>query len=73
MRHPRDIGGYARERREHFGILPTELARRICVSREWIVRFENGNTGANLASVTRLYNALGIAFLGASSAHPRHR
>ena len=60
----RDIGGYACERRKYLGITQDDLARKIGVSSRWIIRFEGGNPGANLASVTHVFNELGITLLG---------
>ena len=50
----------AAARREELGLTQVELAQQIGKSREWLLRFERGNPGANLQSVLDLFLALGI-------------
>lgn len=47
------LGARAAARREELGLTQAELAHRIGLSREWIIRFERGNPGANLEGVLK--------------------
>jgi HTH-type transcriptional regulator/antitoxin HipB len=61
VRTPVDIGLTIRERRRALGLDQAELARRIGVSRQWIVAVEKGKPRAELGLVLRALSALGIA------------
>jgi len=58
---PTDWGNIMRDRRIELGLSQGSLGERIGMSRQWIVRFENGNAGvATIEHVTRLANALDL-------------
>ena len=61
VRTPLDIGLTIRERRRALGLDQAELARRVGVSRQWIVAMEKGKARAELGLVLRTLSALGIA------------
>ena len=61
VRTPLDIGLTIRERRRALGLDQAELARRVGVSRQWIVAMEKGKPRAELGLVLRALSALGIA------------
>lgn len=54
------IGARVAARREKLGLTQAELASRVGVSREWILRFERGNPGANLGGVLKVLQELNI-------------
>lgn len=56
---PDDLGNVVRDRRRDRGMTQSELAAAVGMSRQWIVRFENGNAGtATVEHVLRLTEAL---------------
>ena len=57
-RTPRDIGLTIRERRLELGLDQSELARRVGVSRQWLVAIEQGKAGAQLGLVLRTLREL---------------
>jgi transcriptional regulator with XRE-family HTH domain len=54
------IGARVAARREELGLTQVELASRVGVSREWVLRFERGNSGANLGGVLKVLRELNI-------------
>lgn len=52
------LGARAAARREELGLTQAELAHRIGLSREWVIRFERGNPGANLEGVLKALTEL---------------
>jgi HTH-type transcriptional regulator/antitoxin HipB len=60
LRTPKDIGLTIRERRKALGLDQAELARRVGVSRQWIVGIEKGKGRADLSLVLRTLDALGV-------------
>lgn len=54
------VGARAAARREELGLTQAELASRVGVSREWVLRFERGNSGANLGGVLNVLQELNI-------------
>lgn len=61
LRTPRDVGLTIRERRRSLGLDQAELARRVGVSRQWVIGIEQGKARAELSLVLRTLDALGIA------------
>jgi HTH-type transcriptional regulator/antitoxin HipB len=61
LRTPTDIGLLIRETRRARGLDQAELARRVGVSRQWIIGIEKGKGRADLSLVLRTVEALGIA------------
>jgi HTH-type transcriptional regulator/antitoxin HipB len=55
-----DIGLIMRERRRKLGLDQGELARRIKVSRQWVVEVEKGKPRAEIGLILRTLEALGL-------------
>lgn len=53
LRNPTDVGLVIRERRKALGLDQRELARRLGVSRQWVVAVERGKPGAGIGLVLR--------------------
>jgi HTH-type transcriptional regulator/antitoxin HipB len=60
LRTPTDLGAVIRDRRKRFGLGQAELARRVGVSRQWVIGVERGRARAELALVLRTLDELGI-------------
>jgi y4mF family transcriptional regulator len=60
IRTPADLGAVIRERRKGLGLDQAELARRIGVSRQWVIGIERGRARAELGLVLHALNALGL-------------
>jgi y4mF family transcriptional regulator len=60
IRTPADLGAVIREHRKRLGLDQAELAKRIGVSRQWIIGIERGRARAELALVLRALDALGL-------------
>lgn len=60
VRTPQDIGALLRERRQKAGLDQAELARRVGVSRQWLVEVERGKPRAEIGLVLRALNVLDI-------------
>jgi HTH-type transcriptional regulator / antitoxin HipB len=60
LRAPIDIGCAIRDRRSKLGLDQQELARRVGVSRKWIVEVEKGKPRAEIGLVLRTFTALGL-------------
>ena len=58
IRTPQDIGAFLRESRKKAGLGQAELARRIGVSRQWVVEVEGGKPRAEMGLVLRALNTL---------------
>ena len=73
IRAPADIGAVIRERRKQLKLDQAALAKRIGVSRQWVILIEHGHPRAELGLVMRALDALNIQ-LDASAGQPhRHR
>jgi len=72
IRTPTDLGAFIRDRRKQLKLDQAAFARRIGVSRQWIIWIERGHPRAELALVLRALDALDIQ-LDASTAEPRRR
>jgi y4mF family transcriptional regulator len=59
-RSPKDIGLIIRDRRRGLGLDQATLAKRIGVSRQWVVEIERGKPRAEVGLVLRALGALGI-------------
>jgi HTH-type transcriptional regulator/antitoxin HipB len=75
-----DFGAVARQRRQDLGLSQAELAERAGVTRQWLVRFERGNSEVSLSKVFALLSELGLVVradasgagrTGASSPEPK--
>lgn len=60
IRTPKEIGSLVRQSRKDQSLTQLNLARRIGVSRDWIIRLEQGKGGVELALVLRTLKALGL-------------
>jgi len=57
----RDWGNIVRDRRTDLGLTQAEVAARIGMARQWVVRFESGHAGsASLDSLVKLLDALAL-------------
>ncbi len=72
IRTPADLGAVIREHRKHLGLDQAELAKRIGVSRQWVIGVERGRARAELGLVLRAIDALGLQ-LQAYLPNPRPR
>jgi HTH-type transcriptional regulator/antitoxin HipB len=61
LRTARDIGLAIRERRRSLGLDQKTLAKRVGVSRQWIIEAEKGKRRAALELILRTLDALGLA------------
>ncbi|WFU14434.1 helix-turn-helix domain-containing protein [Bradyrhizobium sp. CB3481] len=60
IRTPADLGAVIRDRRKRLKLDQSTLAKRIGVSRQWVIEIEHGHARAELALVLRALDALGI-------------
>ena len=60
IRTPADLGATIRDRRRQLGLDQATLAKRIGVSRQWVIAIEQGRSRAELGLVLRALEALGI-------------
>ncbi|CAN5709268.1 hypothetical protein BH09MYX1_BH09MYX1_02090 [soil metagenome] len=59
-RTPRDLGLLIRERRKKLRLGQAELAKRVGVSRLWVIEFEKGKARAEVGLVMRTLLALDL-------------
>lgn len=57
---PRELGAAMREHRQIAGLTQAELADRAHVSRQWLLRFEQGHPHAELSKLFALTHALNL-------------
>ena len=60
VRTPADLGAVIRDRRKQLKLDQAAFAKRIGVSRQWIIEIEHGHPRAELALVLRAIDALDI-------------
>jgi HTH-type transcriptional regulator / antitoxin HipB len=72
IRTPADVAAIIRDRRRQLKLDQAAFAKRIGVSRYWVILVEQGHPRAELALVLRALDALNIQ-LDASAAEPRPR
>jgi HTH-type transcriptional regulator / antitoxin HipB len=60
VRTPTDLGAVIRDRRKELKLDQAALAKRIGVSRYWVILIEKGHPRAELALVLRALDALNI-------------
>jgi HTH-type transcriptional regulator / antitoxin HipB len=60
IRTPVDLGAVIRDRRRLLDLDQATLAKRIGVSRQWIVAIEKGRSRAELGLVLRALEAVGV-------------
>ncbi len=67
VRTPADLGAVIRDRRKKLKLDQAALAKRIGVSRPWVIEIEHGHPRAELALVLRALDALDIRLAIASA------
>jgi len=70
IRTPTDLGAVLRDRRKELKLDQATLAKRIGVSRQWLVGVERGRARAELGLVLRSLDAVGLS-IHAFLANPR--
>ena len=60
LRTPKDVGAVIRSRRRELGLDQASLAKKVGVSRLWIIEVERGKPRAAVGLVLRTLEALGI-------------
>jgi y4mF family transcriptional regulator len=60
IRTPADLGAAIRDRRKQLGLDQSTFAKRIGVSRQWVIAVERGHARAALGLVLRAIDDLGI-------------
>jgi HTH-type transcriptional regulator / antitoxin HipB len=60
VRTPADLGALIRDRRKQLKLDQATLAKRIGVSRPWVIEIEHGHPRAELGLVLRAFDVLGI-------------
>jgi HTH-type transcriptional regulator / antitoxin HipB len=60
VRTPADLGAVIRDRRKQLKLDQSSLAKKIGVSRQWVIEVERGHARAELALVLRALDALDI-------------
>jgi HTH-type transcriptional regulator / antitoxin HipB len=60
IRSPADLGAIIRDRRKQLKLDQASFAKRIGVSRQWVIDVEHGHPRAELALVLRAMDALKI-------------
>jgi HTH-type transcriptional regulator/antitoxin HipB len=60
IRAPADLGAVIRDRRRQLGLDQSTFAKRIGVSRQWVIAIERGHARAALGLVLRAIDALGV-------------
>jgi HTH-type transcriptional regulator / antitoxin HipB len=60
IRTPADLGAAIRDRRRQLGLDQSTFAKRIGVSRQWVIGVERGHARAEMGLVLRAIDALGI-------------
>jgi y4mF family transcriptional regulator len=60
IRTPADLGAVIRDRRKQLGLDQSTLAKRIGVSRQWVIGIERGHARAAMGLVLRAIDALGL-------------
>jgi HTH-type transcriptional regulator/antitoxin HipB len=60
IRTPKEIGALIRDRRRHMGLDQSTLAKRVGVSRQWIIDAEQGKTRAAVGLILRTLEALDV-------------
>lgn len=69
IRTPTELGAIVRDKRKRLGLDQSTLAKRIGVSRQWVIEIEHGHPRAEVGLVLRALDALDIRF-DASSDNP---
>lgn len=73
VRTPTDVGALVRDRRQRLGWKQEDLARRVGVSRQWVVGVEKGKPGAELGLVLQTLREPEAFLLVADGGGPRRK
>jgi transcriptional regulator with XRE-family HTH domain len=60
VNNARELGTRMRDQRLELGLSQAALAKRVGVSRSWVVQVERGNAGAEIGLVLKAFAALGL-------------
>jgi len=60
LRTPADFGAVIRDRRKQLGLDQSTFAKRVGVSRQWVIGVERGHARAAIGLVLRAIDVLGI-------------
>ena len=55
-----DLGAWLKSRRRELNLTQEELAQRVGVARQWIIRLERGNPRAELGPLLRTFGELSL-------------
>ena len=72
IRTPADLGAVVRDRRKQLGLDQSTFAKRIGVSRQWVIGVERGHARAAMSLVLRAIDALGIRLDAGMEQTSRH-
>jgi HTH-type transcriptional regulator / antitoxin HipB len=70
VRTPADLGAVIRDRRKQLKLDQASFAKRIGVSRQWLIEVEHGHPRAELSLVLRALDALNIRLDAATGQPP---
>jgi len=73
VRTPTELGAIIRDNRKRLGLDQSTLAKRIGVSRQWVIEIEHGHPRAALGLVLRALDALDIRFDASSDDSAKSR
>jgi HTH-type transcriptional regulator/antitoxin HipB len=71
VRTAKDLGALIRDRRKRLGLDQLTLAKRVGVSRQWIIDAEQGKPRAPIGLLLRTLDALGVTLAVDDDAKPR--
>jgi HTH-type transcriptional regulator / antitoxin HipB len=69
VRTPADLGAVIRDRRKQMKLDQAAFAKRIGVSRQWVIEVEHGHARAELGLVLRALDALSIRLDATATKH----
>jgi y4mF family transcriptional regulator len=72
IRTPADLGAIVRDRRKQLKLDQATFAKRIGVSRQWVIEIEHGHPRAELALVLRAIDTLNIRIDASVDQDRRH-
>jgi y4mF family transcriptional regulator len=72
IRTPAELGAIIRDRRKQLGLDQSTFAKRVGVSRQWVIGVERGHARAAVGLVLRAIDALGIRLDAGTEPPSRH-
>jgi y4mF family transcriptional regulator len=72
IRTPADLGAVIRDRRKQLGLDQSTFAKRIGVSRQWVIGVERGHARAAMGLVLRAIDTLGLRLDAGTQPISRH-